>query len=80
MRLNVVNVRPIWSRTRDSQPSGRRSSVRSVYMSFKRPPKIVNSVDALITKTDKNDRNGTLGKRKRDNAHLDEPNILCPKS
>jgi hypothetical protein len=47
-------------------------------MSFSRPPKIVNSVDALITKRDKNDRRGSEGCN--DNTYLDEPNILCPKS
>jgi len=30
VRLNVSKVRPIWSRIRDSQPSGKRSSVRNV--------------------------------------------------
>ena len=51
VRLNLKNVRPIWSRIRDSQHSGRRSSVKNVYISRTRLQNIVNSVEPLIDET-----------------------------
>jgi hypothetical protein len=47
-------------------------------MSLMRPPKIVNNVDPLITKVNKNDWNGRG--RTEANTYFAEPNILCPKS
>ena len=49
VKLNAANVRPKRLRTRDSQPSGIRSSRSMVRRSSMRPPKMVSIVEALCT-------------------------------
>ena len=49
VKLNAANVRPKRLRTRDSQPSGIRSSRSMVRRSSMRPPKMVSMVEALCT-------------------------------
>ena len=48
LKIDAVNVRPFLLLTRDSQPSGIRSSIRIDWRSSTRPPNIVRKNEALV--------------------------------